>query len=264
MRRLTGFLQTNVEAYRDTVTHFDTQEPVVALTIDDGLCRSAGDNNSLVKEVGELLGNYEAHATFFVCTEYLKDHQREEALQLLQEGHELGNHLEEDKAFYYNQLSQEEFRHVLQKTNAVLTELDGATHNRWFRAPQGILTNRMHQVITEEGNMRHALGDSYCDDWRFAADVDGENVSAEKRKQVMTHVAELMLSQVQPGSIAILHMPERGFREGGLLALEFFLQGLKARGLKCLSLTEMDQLVCEEKKETIGASPDSPPISTEK
>lgn len=88
--------------------------------------------------------------------------------------------------------------------------------NDGFVRHRGLLTETMQQVLIEEGNMRHVLGDCYCDDWRFAADVDGETVSAEQRKQHMKHVADLMLSQVQPGSIAILHMPERGFREGTL------------------------------------------------
>ena len=67
IRRLTGFLQTNVGAYSDTITHFDTCEKVVALTIDDGLCRT-NKANSLVSQVAALLEQYQAHATFFVCT----------------------------------------------------------------------------------------------------------------------------------------------------------------------------------------------------
>lgn len=253
MRRLTGFLQTNVGSYSDTITHFETQQNVVALTIDDGLSRG-GKETSLVKEVGDLLCRYNAHATFFVCTDYLTD-QRDEALQLLENGHELGNHMEADKAFYYSRMSPEEFQTVLQKTNAELKLLDNNQDSsaRWFRAPQGILTDSMKMVLAEEGNTtKHVLGDVYCDDWRFAQDVDKSG--EERRRAIMRQAADLMLSQVQPGSIIILHMPEKGFRQGTLHALECVLDGLKERGLECVNLTTMDEMAACEKHDGISAT----------
>ena len=63
---------------------------------------------------------------------------------------------------------------------------------------------------------------------------------------MMKQVADIMLKQVQIGSVAILHMPEKGFRQGGLLALEFFLQGIQNKGWKCINLTEMETLCCRQ------------------
>jgi hypothetical protein len=49
-----------------------------------------------------------------------------------------------------------------------------------------------------------------------------------------------MLKQLQPGgSIAIFHMPQRGFREASLEALRAFLEGSKRRNMRCIKLTEM-------------------------
>ena len=51
-----------------------------------------------------------------------------------------------------------------------------------------------------------------------------------------------MLQQCRPGSVLILHMPEKGFREHELTVLEQVLSGLSARGLRCATLSECAQL----------------------
>mmetsp|Transcript_12141 Transcript_12141/g.18746 ORF Transcript_12141/g.18746 Transcript_12141/m.18746 type:complete len:117 (+) Transcript_12141:117-467(+) len=56
-----------LSAYGDTVFYWEGADVkgYVALTIDDGLCRSAdNDGSSMVKEVNDLLRSYNAHATF--------------------------------------------------------------------------------------------------------------------------------------------------------------------------------------------------------
>merc|ERR1712232_1058523 len=89
------------------------------------------------------------------------------------------------------------------------------------------------------GKMRlsHVLGDCYCDDWKFAQDsdtfmeVDGDvggsyiSNKGDIGRATMRSLGKLMLTQAQPGSIAIFHMPERGFREGTIHTLEEFLRG---------------------------------------
>jgi hypothetical protein len=39
----------------------------------------------------------------------------------------------------------------------------------------------------------------------------------------------------------LLHMPEVGFREYNLESLRNLLAGLKARGIQCVSLSQMEQ-----------------------
>ena len=57
-----------------------------------------------------------------------------------------------------------------------------------------------------------------------------------------------MLRQVQPGSVCITHMPERGFREHTLQSLSQLLDGLSARGIKCLTLSAMEAHVEERRR----------------
>jgi peptidoglycan/xylan/chitin deacetylase (PgdA/CDA1 family) len=235
MRRLGPILKRSYpSAYRDTIFCWEGTAEVqgyMALTIDDGLCRNDDVSCSMVQEVRELLRSYNAHATFFVCTDYTTPQVVEEEVlgDLLQDGHELGNHLREDRSGYYCHLEKEDFRKELLRANGILQKRNIAgVSPKWFRAPQGRMSRAMCEVLQEEG-MVHVLGDCYCDDWAFAEDGDTKAV------------APLMLNQVQPGgSIAIFHMPERGFREASLQAMKEFLDGTKERNLRCVSLTEME------------------------
>lgn len=272
MRRCFRLLKkANPSAYRDTIGYFKPPKPVIALTIDDGLCRG-GSDSSMANEVFALLKKYNAHATFFVCTNYVQD-QEDTVRALFEKGHELGNHLKEDRLWYYPKLEQEEFQAELHGANAILDDLEErlggagptASKTRWFRAPQGIMNEKMRQAVTAESTTTHVLGDCYCDDWCFAEEVDPffddkEVVHFQKLKKAreakMKEVAKLMLSQAKQGSIAILHMPEKGFREGNLLALEYFLQGIQDKGWSCVNLTEMQEL-CDEEETTGGEEFDS-------
>ena len=170
----------------------------------------------------------------------------EQAQQILAHGHELGNHLERDVSWYYANLGEAEFARVLDETNEILHDLMDTAQDdkdqavattsnnnnkiKWFRAPQGIMSTAMRQVLANHG-MTNVMGDCYCDDWAFA----------EKAQSTTNVVAPLMLRQVQEGSIAIFHMPQRGFRETTLNALDEFLHGLRERNLKCVSVSEMMQ-----------------------
>lgn len=94
---------------------------------------------------------------------------------------------------------------------------------RWFRSPSGFLSNNMKRVIERHG-FTHVLGDCYAND-PFITDPK--------------FISDTMLEHVMHGSILIIHMPERGFREYNYDALQFILKGLQAMGLKAVSLSEL-------------------------
>lgn len=267
-------------AYYDAISHFNTPRPIIALTIDDGLSRG-GSATSMADDVFRLLQKYNAHATFFVCTDYVEG-QEDSVQALLDNGHEMGNHMESDKLFYYPKLEPGEFQFQMQSANRILDDLetrlsppsstamntnshqDTSTKTRWFRAPQGIMNAGMQKVVAEDKTMKHVMGDCYCDDWCFAQEADplfadnesGKDVHDLKRKsrrdKAMKQVSNIMLSQVKIGSVAILHMPEKGFRQGSILALEFFLQGIQEKGWSCVNLSEMQQSCLEAEEKGLG------------
>ena len=84
----------------------------------------------------------------------------------------------------------------------------------------------MSRVLVEQ-NMTHVLGDCYADDWAIP---DPERV------------AEVYLRQVDAGSVAIMHMPEHGFREHTYETMRLFLEGLSSRGFSAVTLSHLDAL----------------------
>lgn len=230
LRNIGRFASTAASSYRDTVFYFDERQlpavrGYVALTIDDGLCRQ-GIDCSMVNEVRQLLQRHAATATFFVCSKYLED--RAEATSLLADGHELANHCPEDRE--YASKSPPDFEADLVSTSTVLLDLIASVKSaaplRWFRAPQAKLTASMREALGRHG-LRHALGDCYCDDWK----IPDPN-----------YISRTLLGQVSSGSILVLHMPERGFREHTLEALSLTLDGLAAKGLVSVTLSKLAEL----------------------
>merc|ERR1712136_72263 len=188
----------------------------VALTIDDGICRHDMER-SLLEEVRTALRERGATATFMVCSDHLRGH--EDAMrQMIEEGHEFGNHCPKDWGGYAS-LPSEEFEKQLLEVQHTIEGIVGAGV-KWFRAPQGKYTASMRRSCQRLG-LRHALGDCYCDDY---AVPDSEWVAAT------------LLRQVQSGSIIIIHMPERGYREHMLRALVLLLDGLAKRHFRVATL----------------------------
>jgi len=57
-----------------------------------------------------------------------------------------------------------------------------------------------------------------------------------------SYISKYMLRHAREGSILLLHMPEVGFREYNLQVLEKILKGLKLRGLRCVSLSQLERM----------------------
>ena len=186
----------SMAAYGDTTFAYPHVKGYVALTIDDGLCRTGGC--SLTTKVGQLLHEHDARATFFVCSDYLAGCEQE-AAALLAAGNEFANHLTADRSGHYHKLAPDALRAELREATAAIQAL-GQSSVKWFRAPQGRLTRSMHAVITEEG-MRHALGDAYCDDWcisdhAFVADTLLRQVCASHAAALTMHARPSVYARV--------------------------------------------------------------------
>mmetsp|Transcript_59334 Transcript_59334/g.133667 ORF Transcript_59334/g.133667 Transcript_59334/m.133667 type:complete len:272 (-) Transcript_59334:90-905(-) len=228
-----GWAATSISrTYRDTVCYYSVRyypavKGHVALTIDDGLCRQGADK-SLAEDVRRLLQEHGATATFFICSDYLVG-LGDAARAFLEDGHELGNHCPKDRE--YASLKPADFEAALLSTSQAIEGVpcSGGAQGKapsWFRAPQANLTASMLEAVKRHG-MRHALGDCYCDDWAIE---DPE------------YISRTLLGQADHGSIIVLHMPELGFREHCFRALQLLLEGLSQRGLRCVTLSALDEL----------------------
>lgn len=200
----------------------------IALTVDDAPCSRSDQRLAMIREVRELLREFDAKATFFVCSDYVEGHEAE-MRELLADGHEVANHCPADRS--YAEDSEEAFETALLQAEAVCEHLrrqiecmDAVEQSvRWFRAPHGRLSEPMQRVLRRHG-FTNVLCDCYANDpW----------ISDAK------FVAKNMLESANDGSIAVIHMPERGFREYNQQALRDFLTGLRARRMQVVTLSTL-------------------------
>eukprot|EP00931_Biecheleriopsis_adriatica_P117864 TRINITY_DN93345_c0_g1_i1.p1 TRINITY_DN93345_c0_g1~~TRINITY_DN93345_c0_g1_i1.p1 ORF type:complete len:378 (+),score=35.48 TRINITY_DN93345_c0_g1_i1:68-1201(+) len=200
----------------------------VALTFDDAPCRF-GRQSSRVRDVMNLLKQYNAHATFMVIGNFLRVHgaHRDDVVDLLRAGHELGNHCEFDRSYEFD--SPEDFERAVVDTNSMIKELQHAAEVpedvKWFRSPHGRYTRQMDSVLK-----KHGMTNVMCDTYASCPVVqDGE------------YIGNLLAQNAQPGGILLLHMPERGHREWCLQGLQVLLEGLQARNLCAITVGQLHQ-----------------------
>ena len=188
----------------------ETTRPLVALTIDDG------PHATITPRALDVLAAHGAHATFFLLGGNIPGN---EALleRMRAEGHELGNHLVEDRPSI--RLPQDEFvRQLLQ----VDPWMDKAARWRWLRPGSGWFSPGMLQLAADHG-YRLCLGSIFPHDDRIH---DPERLAAA------------VLERVQPGDVIILH---DGADERAVLGetLDLVLAGLDARGLRAVTVSEL-------------------------
>ena len=81
----------------------------------------------------------------------------------------------------------------------------------------------MNAVLARKG-YTHVLTDAYANDCHVP---------------LPRWIAWCMCRRATHGSILVVHMPERGFREWDYLAIESILTRLSARGLRAVTLGEL-------------------------
>lgn len=195
-------------------------EGYVALTFDDAFCRPGYEDGSMVDEIRTVMKEHGATGTFFTIGEYCSPALDEAVAGLLEDGSELANHCAKDRK--HDGDSSEQFSVALDGAEKELRRLQGNL-NQWFRAPHGKLSTIMDDVLARRG-MENVMFDSYGNDTQIP---DG------------SYIANVMLRLVTHGSISLIHVPEKGFREWNFLALRLFLEGLEKKGLKAITLTEL-------------------------
>ena len=217
---------TNILYPKSTISHFKVENSI-AFTIDDGFCGIDNKDGCMIKEVKELFKSYNAHATFFIAGSHCNNVSIENVNSLIDDGHEIANHNMMD--WSYKNYTADEFEFDLHLTKDILS-LYKQEYSSWYRAPFGILTKDMQTVIERE-NLIHVVSDAFAND-TYIPDPNW--------------ISKFILDRVKPGSIILIHMPERGVREWNYKAMELTLQGLKEKNLDILNLSEMK--IMENKK----------------
>jgi peptidoglycan/xylan/chitin deacetylase (PgdA/CDA1 family) len=220
-----------------TIYRFSCKQKYIALTIDDAPCRFNTPGSSLLPQVLNLLSKYEANATFMSIQQYLSYKANESSIiRLLKQGHELANHGSQDESM--TSLSEEEFKREVEKCNTTIQTLhekaglSARIKNKWFRAPHGQYTKTMESALTKLG-MYNVMCDVYAVD-----------PIVEDSEWIGTTLAQ----QARSGSIILIHMPEIGFRQYNLRALEVLLDTLTKQGYQIVTVSQLEKISIEQKE----------------
>mgnify|MGYP006095048425 FL=1 len=205
---------------KSTISYLEVEDRIVAFTIDDSFCGRDNPDGDMTDEVRELFKKYDAKATFFTSGSHFEHTSNESIEKLLDDGHELANHGMYD--FPYNKHSESEFENDFDST---LNALKLYTNNipKWYRAPHAKLSKTMQKVLDKRG-YKHIMCDGFAND-----------TSIPDPKWISSFI----LRKIKKGSIILIHMPEKGFREWNLEAIELTLRGLSNRGFKILTVSEL-------------------------
>ena len=187
-----------------------SNKPIIALTIDD---TPDADTTTLILNV---LKQNKIKATFFlISSQILGNEKIVEAI--VSDGHELGNHMTEDKPSI--KLSPKEFEEDLLKAHSIISRF---SETKWMRPASGWYNTKMVK-IAKKHNYRIALGSIFPYDTHIRSSWFAIN-----------HI----LFNARLGSIIVLHDGNsRGHRTVKTLAK--ILPILLARGYQFATLSQL-------------------------
>ena len=196
--------------YPDVLFHLETEELLVALTIDDS------PHPTMTPPILDVLAEHGAHATFFVIGEHVPGN---EAIlrRMAAEGHELGNHLMEDAPSY--RLPAAEFERQLLATHELLAPYGPIW---WCRPGHGWFNRRMLGQLHGHG-YRCAMASAY---------------SLEFRATSARYAARHILLNARPGAVIVLH-DGVGTGRQTVAVLRRVLPELQRRGYRVMTLSEL-------------------------
>ncbi len=189
----------------------DTEEPVIALTIDDGPQAETTD------AILQVLEHHGVNATFFMLRDQLPGNEAT-LKRLIANGHELGNHMTIDESSI--RLSPQDFQSKFLQADQALTTYG---HVTWFRPGMGWYNHRMLNFI-ESHNYQLVLGSLFPYD---------------------THVPSVqfaewfVLNNLDPGDILVLHDGPKNRGERTVQLLDRLLPKIQQRGYTIVTLTEL-------------------------
>jgi peptidoglycan/xylan/chitin deacetylase (PgdA/CDA1 family) len=198
-----------------TIYRGDPERKQIALTFDDGPSQST-------PALLEVLAELDVHATFFMCGKNVRRFP-EIARDVLNAGHDLGNHTESHGYLHFH--SPDHIYRELAMAQQSIRTVTGC-RARWFRPPYGVRWFGLRSAQRRLG-LTGVTWTVIGRDWKWSG----------------CRVARLMLSKAQNGAIFCLHdgrgtTPSPDIR-ATIEAVEAVVPRLKAQGYEFVTLTDM-------------------------
>ncbi|TMW71196.1 polysaccharide deacetylase family protein [Alteribacter natronophilus] len=195
------------------VTSVETDEKVVALTFDDG----PGENTV---EILDILREHDVKATFYLTGYEIEEHF-DDAVQIVEEGHEIGNHSYSHQRMVFK--SPSFIKEEIERTDELIREI-GYEGEITFRPPYGRRLVLLPYYLSRD------------DRQTIYMDIEPESYPeiAAEASEIENHVAE----NVNPGSIILLHVMYESRRES-LNSVEGIINELKDEGYTFVTISEL-------------------------
>ena len=206
---------SRLEFFLPAISRGDRSRPEVAITFDDG------PDPRTLPALLDLLSEFQAPATFFVVGAQVKANPHL-VTQLLERGHEVGNHsLTHDPMLMLRSMGR--LRHEVQGCQDQLIAL--GARPTVFRPPVGITNSRLPLILREL-----ALT---C--------VTFNNRPLDFGNLRIRNLAQRVLRKVGPGDVILLHdrWPHEGPFDEWLSELRLIFSGLSERGLRVAPLSRV-------------------------
>ena len=197
------------------VAKAETDEKVVALTFDDGPW-----NEEYTSQVLGMLEEHDVTGTFFLNGLGIQQN-RQAALDIVNAGHQIGNHSYSHKRMMF--IGLDEVKQEIDSTTALIREI-GFDGEIYFRPPYGKKLFVLPYYLNSEGIET------------ITWDIEPESYPEIAKNSVA--IAEYVVEKSSPGSIILLHVLGSKNNESRE-AIGPIIEGLKAKGYKFVTVSQL-------------------------
>lgn len=204
------------QVFGELVARVETEDKVVALTLDDGPGAAYTDT------VLAVLRKHDVKATFFVTGREVEANL-EQARRIVTDGHELGNHSYTHPQMMF--MRPERIRHEVERTDTAIRKA-GYEGKIYFRPPYAKKLFYLPWYLAQ------------TDRTTIMWDIEPESFQEIGKDADL--IAAHVLEEVQPGSIILLHVMYDS-RAPSREVLPLLIDGLRKEGYRFVTVSELLQ-----------------------
>lgn len=168
----------------------------IAITFDDG------PNSANTNKILDLLEQYQAKATFFVCGSNLSVNTKSVLQRAVSLGCEIGNHTVSHKDM--RNLSEEELLKEIEDTNDKIFRYSGTDYKcRVYRPPYGNINREVMDTLYNNGvYMYSILWSSDSLDWQYQSSYKKGEIT---REEAVQKSFETIVNETGDGTVILMH-----------------------------------------------------------
>ena len=173
-----------------------TPKKKIALTFDDG--PSTANTNAIL----DLLEQYNAKATFFVCGDRLTASTKTVLQRTIALGCEIGNHTVSHK--YLTEISEEEILKEIRDTNEKIARYSGTDYKCiFYRPPGGFINHSVMDTLYNDGlRMYSIMWSSDSLDWQYQSRYNKGEIT---RAEAIEGAFDTIVRETTDGTVILMH-----------------------------------------------------------